>query len=392
MSDNDKNMIIREKGAVVVEATISLTLFMFMIVAILSIANLCSIQVKIGTALNETAKEISEFTYIYSISGMNSLQQENYDNAEDTRHDVNELVGSIGTSMSEIEKLGNNEGSAWDTATAIGGTAETAEDIMLKIMNSEDKSEWIKDLLRIAANEGFEMLKGQLGGVIAEKLMQKNLTLSDSGHCDEYLRRMGVQGGIGGINCRSSRLFLNGSDDIILTCQYELHIIEFFGQSKHFKIQQHAYTKAWGGKEVFNAEGVPTGSLQVVGDGEGAEFAEYVKRVSPENGYVDVAIHTDGHGHFIYLADGEEAQTLTVQQLADKIRTDAELHTGEGIRLFACGAGSDDVSLAQELANELGVKVKAPSDTVWVYPNGKVVIGPSADENTGTWNTFEPQN
>ena len=34
MSDNDKNMIIREKGAVVVEATISLTLFMFMIVAI----------------------------------------------------------------------------------------------------------------------------------------------------------------------------------------------------------------------------------------------------------------------------------------------------------------------------------------------------------------------
>lgn len=391
MPNNDKSLMIEENGAVVVEAMLSLTLFMFMIVSILSIANLCSIQVKIGTALNETAKEISEYMYIYSISGINSLQQENYDNAEDTRHEADELVSSISTSMSEIDKLGNKDGSAWDAVGAVNGSIETVEELILKIQQSEDKSEWIKDVVRIAANEGFEMLKGGLGGVIAEKLMQKNLTLSDSAHCDEYLRRMGVVSGLKGIDCSESRLFLNGSDDIILCCQYELHVIEFFGQSVHFTIRQYAYTKAWGGKEVFSVQGIPTGSLQVVGDGEGAKFGEYVKKVSPASGYVDVAIHTDGNGHFIYLADGEEAQTLTVQQLADKIKAGAELHQGEGIRLFACGAGADDAGLAQELANAMGVKVSAPSDTVWVYPNGKVEIGPEPGQDTGEWKVFEPK-
>ena len=202
---------------------------------------------------------------------------------------------------------------------------------------------------------------------------------------------MGVVSGLKGIDCSESRLFLNGSDDIILCCQYELHVIEFFGQSVHFTIRQYAYTKAWGGKEVFSVQGIPTGSLQVVGDGEGAKFGEYVKKVSPASGYVDVAIHTDGNGHFIYLADGEEAQTLTVQQLADKIKAGAELHQGEGIRLFACGAGADDAGLAQELANAMGVKVSAPSDTVWVYPNGKVEIGPEPGQDTGEWKVFEPK-
>ncbi|MEE1256460.1 MAG: hypothetical protein UHN47_08120 [Lachnospiraceae bacterium] len=53
-----------EKGAVVIEATLSLSLFMFMIIMLLSMVNLCTAQAKIGMALNTTAKEISQYTYI----------------------------------------------------------------------------------------------------------------------------------------------------------------------------------------------------------------------------------------------------------------------------------------------------------------------------------------
>lgn len=32
----------------------------------------------------------------------------------------------------------------------------------------------------------------------------------------------------------------------------------------------------------------------------------------------------------------------------------------------------------------------ALSDTIWAFPNGKLVIGPDAYTETGTWNFFKP--
>ena len=50
----------KENGAIIVEATLVLPFFMFAIITVLSIVNISFAQAKIGTALNETAKEISQ--------------------------------------------------------------------------------------------------------------------------------------------------------------------------------------------------------------------------------------------------------------------------------------------------------------------------------------------
>ena len=68
-----------EKGAIVIEATLSLTFFMFLIVMLLSIVNICIAQAKIAVALNETAKEISQYSYMYTLTGINEIQAENYE-------------------------------------------------------------------------------------------------------------------------------------------------------------------------------------------------------------------------------------------------------------------------------------------------------------------------
>lgn len=49
-----------ESGSVTIEATISLSAFMFAIVTILTIVNICIAQARIAYAINTTAKEISE--------------------------------------------------------------------------------------------------------------------------------------------------------------------------------------------------------------------------------------------------------------------------------------------------------------------------------------------
>jgi hypothetical protein len=45
----------REKGAIVVEATISLTVFIFTIFIILSVVDICYIQAKIGNSMCSAA-------------------------------------------------------------------------------------------------------------------------------------------------------------------------------------------------------------------------------------------------------------------------------------------------------------------------------------------------
>ena len=57
-------------------------------------------------------------------------------------------------------------------------------------------------------------------------------------------------------------------------------------------------------------------------------------------------------------------------------------YTGGPVRLLSCSAGALDEGIAQNLANKLGVEVIAPTDTLWIYKNGRLVIGPSPAVDT----------
>ena len=48
------------------------------------------------------------------------------------------------------------------------------------------------------------------------------------------------------------------------------------------------------------------------------------------------------------------------------------------------------MGVAKNLANKLGVPVKAPIDLLHVYPNGRMVIRLDEFTNTGTWKIFFP--
>ena len=61
-----------ESGSVTIEATISLTAFMFAIVTLLTIVNICMIQARMSVAINTTAKELSQYSYLYSLTGFSA--------------------------------------------------------------------------------------------------------------------------------------------------------------------------------------------------------------------------------------------------------------------------------------------------------------------------------
>lgn len=98
-----------------------------------------------------------------------------------------------------------------------------------------------------------------------------------------------------------------------------------------------------------------------------------VQKVKPLKTYFDVALH----GSPSAVGFGTEQANMSPRLLASVIRH-SEGWKGQKIRLLSCSTGAangDDYCFAEELANALGVVVKAPNDTLYITQNGNMYVG-----------------
>lgn len=161
-----------EQGAITVEATISLTAFMFMIVTVLTIVNICVVQTKMGTAIHCAAKELSQYSYLYALTGIPESQKKLNDATAETKKTTNEVMSDINTVFTEIQNLGNTAGRA--DATDITGLLTDVENGVKNIgaagSDLKDKLETLAEdpqkvafaLAKIAANDGMNLVQSRL--------------------------------------------------------------------------------------------------------------------------------------------------------------------------------------------------------------------------------------
>ena len=96
-----------EDGAVVIEATLSVTFFMFVIIVMLHFVNICIAQARIGIALNQTAKEISQYTYFYSLTGMNEIQATMNEETETVKSDITKAEDAVFATLNSVVGMAN---------------------------------------------------------------------------------------------------------------------------------------------------------------------------------------------------------------------------------------------------------------------------------------------
>ena len=130
----------------------------------------------------------------------------------------------------------------------------------------------------------------------------------------------------------------------------------------------------------------------LVGNGRGFELKKASEIVKKEPGFTDVAVHGSPNSISFMIRDGDREREIILnhRNLAKFLKSDKG-YSGGKIRLLSCKTGSESGSFAQNLANKMGVVVRAPSDTLFIYPNGRMVIGPDARHNTGKWIDYYPQ-
>lgn len=112
---------------------------------------------------------------------------------------------------------------------------------------------------------------------------------------------------------------------------------------------------------------------------DGDPLNENVKRVKPLKTYFDVAMH----GSQTAVGFGTKELNMSPRLLAAVIRH-SKGWNGQKVRLLSCSTGArmeNDYCFAEELANALGVEVKAPDDVLFISGAGVLKVGTHGEGN-----------
>lgn len=347
----------REKGAIVVEATISLSAFMFAIFTILSIVNCCFVQARISVALNTAAKEISQYSYLYYALGVNNLESEFNKGTENSKQLATDTLDGVGVFMSSLSgaSAGAQSGDFDKMIDEINTGKNTAQSVAKKYSDAikDDPKGFILGMGKMATNELKEEGKVMLAQMLAKAFMEKNLKSDKNDDADSYLKSYGVVDGMDGLDFNYTTFLAYGnSNEIQLVVTYDIQVIKLLNFDYKFTIRQCSKTTAWGnGISKINPQqnhATVTGE-SIWGMGGGPRGEIIVAKEKEKYTYTD----TD-HGFDAYNPADNEFITIVSANTEDK-----SYQTAEGIKKKIRGAYTQMYSPVESLDETITVTDKS---------------------------------
>ena len=252
-----------EQGAITIEATISLSAFAFAIVTILSIVNICLVQAKMSYAIHTTAKEISQYSYLYSLTGLLDREKEIYNSGVSQTSDIQGILTHVNEAYNAIEDITETGQStpenvddilnAWDSISGnldnIGAAASGIEQNIQNI--ASDPKNLLFGIAKLGAVEAFDLVKSKLiGSALAKAMCKKHFCDEQGGDAEAYLKHLGVVPGatgsyMDGLDFSKSVLFPYGSSTIGICVSYDVKVIALLPIDFTFHFEQRAITHGW---------------------------------------------------------------------------------------------------------------------------------------------------
>lgn len=246
-----KKEIKNEQGAIIIEAIISLTTYIFAIFLILSVVDICYTQARISMALNAAAKDISKYSYFYYKFGIDEMQAAIHDKAEGTREMADATLDGMGKlmdSFNETQQATDLDSLKQGVTNVINAGDETSEAVeTIANAMADDPKGFLVGMGALAGDELGKEAQSLLAKVMAKAFMKKNLVAYEGDDVDAFLKRHGIEKGLAGLDFDGTIMMPSGkTDHIMLVVTYEIKVIELLDMDYSFKIKQTAQTKAWG--------------------------------------------------------------------------------------------------------------------------------------------------
>lgn len=257
----------KEDGSVTIEATISLSAFMFAIVTILTIVNICLAQAKIAYAINTTAKEISQYSYLYSLTGLNDRQADIYNAGKNQTASVDNILKNVNETYNEIEKIAGTADQTNINTDDLAGKWDEIKGSVDNIKNAgssikgdiesiaSDPKSLIFGIAKLASSEAFDLAKSRLiAAPISKALCKRHLVNEEGGDPEAFLKHLGVVPSasgsyVDGLDFSQSTLFPYGTDEITVNVSYDIKVVALLIDFK-FHFNQTARTNGWMAGEV----------------------------------------------------------------------------------------------------------------------------------------------
>lgn len=252
------------KGSVTIEATISLTAFMFAIVTLLITVNICVAQAKIAVAINTTAREISQYSYLYGLTGFNQQKRDLANASKPAKDEIGDTLTNINKAYDAMQSIGDSTqktdianpstyadafGAATTGASEIGSSVDGISTTVQNIAG--DPKAFIFSMIKMAASETIDYATTKLiAEPLARTMVQKHFQDYSGQSAEDYLKSIGVVPGpsglyLDGLDFSKSSLYLYGSDDIRIVVTYKIKLIQLLPLRNIFTFTQTAATKGW---------------------------------------------------------------------------------------------------------------------------------------------------
>ena len=262
----------KERGSLTVEAAIVLVIFISGYASIVSLTDFIRAQMIIQYSLNQTAKEISSYCYLPAKLGLLNDAKTISDHAKTFKEDTDTVIDSVvklyeaveegsGNIKSSVQSIQEAEGMDGLLSTVKDAGAMTQQDFQNVAAASKTFAEKsgdyfsepkniLKGLSSLALGEGLNKVKSYaIAAPLSKAIVKKQLSLyGNDSQGRDVLARLGVEGGIDGLNFMGSMLF-NDGETIEIRVVYDMSVnFPWFGEKK-FHFSQAAVTRAWGAEE-----------------------------------------------------------------------------------------------------------------------------------------------
>lgn len=239
-----------ERGSFTIEAILSLSIFMFAFVSIVSLATIAKVESTTQYAIDQVAKEISQYFYIAEKVGLANSDEEGVEEIDDA---VQAIVNFTDKGAATANKYGDMTAQKLveileeqpetvandvnDVAAAAGAITASLGPIL------EDPTGVVSSLATLMAKQfGYELLTKIVAQPLCKALVPKYI--ASDGDADAALKRMGIEKGLDGLDFRMSS-FLSDQRSINVVLVYEIKLNGFGIFDDTLVIKQTASTAAW---------------------------------------------------------------------------------------------------------------------------------------------------
>lgn len=231
----------REGGALSIEAVIFTTLFVVFFISLMNLVNVVRAQSLIQYGVVQTARELSQYSYIFTKTGVVRESNHTYIKAKGFREDVDSVANDLTTISAAISDVasGGDIGSNIDTIIEASNSGMDTLDTYF-----ENPENILAGALAVGKDTVQDYVKTAVISAITKSRMKAFLSANGEDP-DERLKKLGVEGGLDGLDFSESKWFSEGNQDLYITVKYKMKIKFMFLEQELPEFKVCGATRIW---------------------------------------------------------------------------------------------------------------------------------------------------